>query len=533
MDTSTRRAALLPERENLIETLLVEIPQASPFYANFPKTAQLAMAARLVDLFLEAQDEVRVDALRAFGAEVFTRRHEQGATLEHVLIGIHACRRAFARLALRVLPTEPAIEAIERAELACDELVRTASVVYEQRRDTERKAFAALERKFQLLYQRTPALMHSIDTEGRISAVSDRWLDVLGYTRDEVLGRRSSEFLTEESRKRALEVNIPRLRAEGHIDDVHYQFVRKDGELFDIRLSSVAVRDESGEIQQFLAVAQDVRAEMNATRALRESEERWRGLAELAPLPIAVHKGGVFLWVNEALAQFVGRPREEIVGTSVLGIVHPEDRELLVARLRESRESRVALPPLEERFIRADGATVYADVAARPVLFEGQEATQIAVVDVTARKYAEEARRQNEAQARLIEAQEETLRALSTPLIPIGEGILVSPLIGRITDERAAGILETLAAGVVAQGARVAILDVTGVPEADALVAESLVRVARAIRLLGAEVVITGIQPSIARTLVDLGADLGGLATRATLRDGITYAMRGSSRRRA
>lgn len=155
---------------------------------------------------------------------------------------------------------------------------------------------------------------------------------------------------------------------------------------------------------------------------------------------------------------------------------------------------------------------------------------QTAILDITARKHAEEVRRVSEAQARLIEAQEEALRVLSTPIIPLGDGILVLPLIGRVTQERASRILSTLAEGVVAQSARVAIVDVTGVPEADAGVAEALVRVAQAIRLLGAEVVITGIQPPIARTLVELGEGFSRIATRATLRDGIEQA---SKRRHA
>ena len=533
METSTLEAALLPERENLIETLIGEVLAVAPFYSAFPRSAQFAMAARLIDLYLDALDEVKPEVLRTYGIEVYTRRQEQGASLQEVLHGIAIGRRIVSRIALRSLPTaELAGEVFTRVEQVADELVRIAIAVYEKRRDTERRAFEALEARYQDLYQRTPALMHSLDHEGRLTTVSDRWLEFLGYTRDEVLGRRSIEFITEETRERALAEHFPRLRREGYVDDADTQFVKKTGEIVDARLSSVVVRDGRGEIQQILAVFEDVTAEVQAMRALRESEERWRGLTELAPLPLAVHKGGVFLWANEALSRLLGVPRDEIVGMNVMRIVHADDHALLLDRLRKSKDGRIALPPIEERYVHADGSIIYADVAARPILFEGEEATQIAVVDVTARKHAETVQRQNEAQARLIQAQDETLRALSTPLIPIGEGILVTPLIGRITGDRAAGILETIAAGVVAQGARVAIVDVTGVPEADVSVAEALVRVAQAIRLLGADVVITGIQPSIARTLVDLGADLGSLATRATLRDGITYALRHSSRRR-
>lgn len=527
-------AALLAERDTFIEAMLVEVPAAVPFYALVPREAQRAMATRLVDLYLDALVTFQPDAIRAFGTEVFTRRQQQGASLVDVLRGVTVGRRAFARITRRTLPTiELAERALDRVEDLSTELSEAAVSVYEHRFDAQQSAIAALEARYQERYQCTPAMMHSLDHEGRLSAVSDRWLETLGYTRDEVLGRRSTEFLTETSRKSAAEAHMPRVRQEGRVYDVPLQYVKKNGDVLDACLSAVVLRDESGAVQEYLGVFEDVTAELKATRALRESEERWRALIELAPLPLAVHRDGLLLWVNDALARLVGAPREQIVGMNVMSLIHPDDRALLLERMRMSRELSIPLDPIEERYVRADGVLIYAEVAARPILYEGAPATQIAVVDVTARRQAEEARHQNEAQARLLQTQEETLRALSTPLIPIGDGVLVSPLIGRFTYERATSFLETLAAGVVAQGARVAIVDVTGVPEADASVAEALVRAAQTIRLLGAEVVITGIQPPIARALVEIGAELGSLTTRGTLRDGIRYALRGSLRRRA
>jgi rsbT co-antagonist protein RsbR len=132
----------------------------------------------------------------------------------------------------------------------------------------------------------------------------------------------------------------------------------------------------------------------------------------------------------------------------------------------------------------------------------------------------------------LIEAQSADLRALSTPLIPVSDRVVVMSLVGALDDQRVRQILEMLLAGVSAHRADFAILDVTGVSRADGAVADALRRAAGAVRLLGAQVVVTGIQPVIAQELVDVAVELGGIVTRGTLKDGVAYALGGGRGRR-
>lgn len=139
--------------------------------------------------------------------------------------------------------------------------------------------------------------------------------------------------------------------------------------------------------------------------------------------------------------------------------------------------------------------------------------------------------RERLAREEIIRVQEEALRELEAPLIPVHERVVVMPLIGMIDAGRLGRIMETLLSGLSAGRARVAILDVTGVRRMDASVAEGLVRVARAARLLGVEVMMTGIGPDVARTLVELGADLGGIETSLNLQAGIARALRHVGRR--
>lgn len=128
-------------------------------------------------------------------------------------------------------------------------------------------------------------------------------------------------------------------------------------------------------------------------------------------------------------------------------------------------------------------------------------------------------------QEQVIAAQEAALRELSTPLLPIAEEVVVMPIVGSVNSTRAQQIMETLLEGIAAQQATTAILDITGVKVVDTQIANALIQVAQAAQLLGAQVVLTGIGPEIAQTLVHLGADLHGIVTQATLRSGIAYAL--------
>ena len=115
-------------------------------------------------------------------------------------------------------------------------------------------------------------------------------------------------------------------------------------------------------------------------------------------------------------------------------------------------------------------------------------------------------------------------------MIPISDDVVVMPLIGTMDSRRAQQVLETVLEGVASSHARVAILDITGVAVVDTQVANALMRAAQAVKLLGAQVILTGIRPEVAQTLVGLGVDLNGIVTQATLQSGIAFAMRQAER---
>lgn len=125
----------------------------------------------------------------------------------------------------------------------------------------------------------------------------------------------------------------------------------------------------------------------------------------------------------------------------------------------------------------------------------------------------------------IIHQQRQDLLELSTPVIKLIDNILVVPLIGTIDSKRTQQVMEKLLNAIVMNGAKVAILDITGVPTVDTLVANHIIKTATAVRLLGADLIITGISPVVAQTIVHIGIDLSGVITKAIMADGVILAL--------
>ena len=126
----------------------------------------------------------------------------------------------------------------------------------------------------------------------------------------------------------------------------------------------------------------------------------------------------------------------------------------------------------------------------------------------------------------LIRRAQEDMLELSTPVVKLWDGILALPLIGTLDSARTQVVMENLLEAIVRTGAAIAIIDITGVPTVDTLVAQHLLKTVAAARLMGADCIISGIRPQIAQTIVHLGVDLSAVSTKATLADAFTLALR-------
>ncbi|MGE4506026.1 MAG: PAS domain S-box protein [Desulfovibrionaceae bacterium] len=178
---------------------------------------------------------------------------------------------------------------------------------------TTQTALRRNEERYRELYNRTPAMLHSIDHEGRLVAISDYWLQTMGYERSEVLNRPLTDFLTDRSREYALTTSLPAFFRDGECSDVSYSMARKDGSVIDILLSAISERNAEGVVIRSLAVARDVTRERRAEQALLDSERR---------LSLVVEGGNLGLWdwdvqsgevvLNERWAEILGYRLNEI-----------------------------------------------------------------------------------------------------------------------------------------------------------------------------------------------------------------------------
>ena len=130
------------------------------------------------------------------------------------------------------------------------------------------------------------------------------------------------------------------------------------------------------------------------------------------------------------------------------------------------------------------------------------------------------------AREELINRQQQELLELSTPVVKLWEGILALPLIGTLDSARTQVVMENLLQKIVETGSALAIIDITGVPTVDTLVAQHLLKTVAAARLMGADCIISGIRPQIAQTIVHLGVDLGEVVTKSSLADAFVLALK-------
>ncbi len=130
----------------------------------------------------------------------------------------------------------------------------------------------------------------------------------------------------------------------------------------------------------------------------------------------------------------------------------------------------------------------------------------------------------------VIARQQQELMELSTPVIQLWDGILALPLIGTLDSGRTQVVMESLLQTIVQTESTIAIIDITGVPTVDTLVAQYLLKTIAAARLMGADCIVSGVRPQIAQTIVHLGVELGDVSTKATLADAFRLALRRSGR---
>lgn len=249
-------------------------------------------------------------------------------------------------------------------------------------------------------------------------------------------------------------------------------------------------------------------------------------------------KDGHFVDLNPTWA-LLGHSLEALRAAPFLEFVHPDDREATRAEVTRVHAKGGETVRFENRYRRGDGRYCWLSWSA---VFDAEAGlTYCCAHDITAFKEALADREQAlaltaqfEADYRRIEgelrqrveAQQQAIESMSTPIIQVWDDIVTMPVVGLVDSMRAADMKNSLLETVARTRAKFAIVDLTGVDTVDTATADHLLKVMRAVGLLGARCVITGIQPSVAQIIVGLGLDMQGVTTLRSLREGLKYCMR-------
>jgi PAS domain S-box-containing protein len=228
-------------------------------------------------------------------------------------------------------------------------------------------------------------------------------------------------------------------------------------------------------------------------------------------------EGKVLTW-NPAAERLKGWKADEIIGQNFSRFYPPEEVEKGKTALELKTARETGRFEDEGWRVRKDGTRFWADVTITALRGENGELRGFGKVtrDLTERRQNEE---------KIKKQAQEILEMATVPVVQVWEGIVLVPIIGTLDSQRTQHLMERLLQRVTESGSPVALLDITGVPTIDTQTAQHLIETVSAVRLIGAEVILTGVRPVIAQTLVHLGIDLANVITRSSLTAGLRMAL--------
>jgi PAS domain S-box-containing protein len=248
------------------------------------------------------------------------------------------------------------------------------------------------EKWYRHIFDHAPFGIGFSSIDGKVITLNKAMETITGYSAEELSKVNLADTYVDKADR---EILLQEIRQHSGVIDYPVQLKRKDGTPYDalltIRLTII------GDKEFVQTICHDVTERKKAEEALKESEERYRSLVELSPEAILVIVEGRYAFINSAGLKLYGLSSlDQIVGKPVVELIHLDDREMVTARMKQVMEKGVTPTTLEGKFTRIDGTEIYGEVRIAPLTYQGKQAEQIVIRDISERKKAEEALRLSE-----------------------------------------------------------------------------------------------------------------------------------------
>ncbi len=260
-----------------------------------------------------------------------------------------------------------------------------------ERRKLE-KALEESEQWYRHIFDNAPFGIGFSSIDGKVINLNKAMESITGYSADDFSKVNLADTYVNKADR---EILLKEIREQGGVIDYPVQLKRKDGTPYDVLLTIRLTTIGDREFVQ--TICHDVTERKKAEEALRESEERYRSLVELSPEAILVIFEGRYAFINSAGLKLYGLSSpDQIVGKPVVELIHQDDREMVTERMKQVMEKGAMPATLEGKFKRIDGTEIYGEVRIAPLTYQGKQAEQIVIRDISERKKAEEALRLSE-----------------------------------------------------------------------------------------------------------------------------------------
>ena len=256
------------------------------------------------------------------------------------------------------------------------------------------------EERYRTIFANAAVGITHVDLEGILVDVNQKFCDMLGYAKDELLGKAIKDITYPDDYAQGFQYRAQLAQGTAKSAGGEKRFVRKDGAIIWARRTISAAFDDAGKPQYLISVVEDITERKQAEQALRDGEERYRNLFELAPLPLLVMDEATLLLLaaNRAAVEKYGYAHEEFLSMTILDLQLEEDRANVAQQLRQRDPHKSAV--FQRRHATKSGEVILVEVTARPFVFHGRQSRILLVNDISERKRAETALQESEEQFR-------------------------------------------------------------------------------------------------------------------------------------